>query len=232
MKSYWCRVCAFLLTYGVLVSLCVGATTSRVSAASGQKTLTVCAVPAAMPRTGKAPDGTPQGLDVAVAQRVARILGRTVEFHWCASAECSWHCLPEGRCDMVVGQPQDSGPRDVGWSVPYAGAQFGLVVPSGTQHQNVRSLTDLRARRVGIVTGTVALAEKDHTVIRFKTREELLNGFGAASLDAAFVDADFAAWYLHGHPQLERGLRLVTEYVPREHWNMALAVRAAIRSSL
>ena len=51
------------------------------------------------------------------------------------------------------------------------------------------------------------------------------NGFGAASLDAAFVDADFAAWYLHGHPQLG-DLRLVTEYVPRERWNMALAVRA------
>ena len=57
----------------------------------------------------------------------------------------------------------------------------------------------------------------------FKTREELLEGFGAAGLDAAFLDADFAAWYLHGHPQLE--LRLVTGYTPRERWNMALAVR-------
>ena len=59
---------------------------------------------------------------------------------------------------------------------------------------------------------------------RFKTREELLEGFGAAKLDAAFLDADFAAWYLHEHPQL--GLRLVAEYTPRERWNMALAVRA------
>ena len=44
------------------------------------------------------------------------------------------------------------------------------------------------------------------------------------ALDAAFLDADFAAWYLHGHPQLE--LKLVPEFVPRERWNMALAVRA------
>ena len=88
----------------------------------------------------------------------------------------------------------------------------------------VRSLADLRGKRVGIVTGTVALSEKDHAVARFKSREELLDGFQAGALDAAFLDADFAAWYLHGHPQLE--LRLVPEYVPRERWNMALAVRA------
>ncbi len=119
------------------------------------KVLTVCAVPAAMPRTGRSPDGTPQGLDVAVAQRVGRILGRTVEFHWCASAECSWHCLPEGRCQVVIGQPVDSGPpREVAWSVPYAAAQFGLVVPVGAR--DVHSLADLRTKRVGVVTGTVA----------------------------------------------------------------------------
>ena len=64
----------------------------------------------------------------------------------------------------------------------------------------VRSLADLRGKRVGIVAGTVAIAEKDHALARFKTREELLDGFGAAALDAAFLDADFAAWYLHEHP--------------------------------
>ena len=187
------------------------------------RVLTVCAVPAAMPRTGRAPDGTPQGLDVAVAQRLGRILGRTVEFHWCASAGCSWHCLSEGRCDVVIGQPVDSGPpRDIAWSVPYAGAQFGLVVPG--RGGDVHSLADLRAKRVGVVTGTVAISEKDHAVVRFKTREELLEGFKPAELDAAFIDADFAAWYLHGHLQL--GLGLVTGYTPRERWNMALAVRA------
>ena len=41
--------------------------------------------------------------------------------------------------------------------------------------------------------------------------------------DAAFLDADFAAWYLHEHPKLP--LRLVDAFVPRERWNMALGVR-------
>jgi ABC-type amino acid transport substrate-binding protein len=190
-----------------------------------RKPLVVCAVPAAMPRTGKALDGTARGLDVAVAERLAQSLGRAIAFHWCASADCSWHCLPEGRCDVVIGQPQGSGPaRGVAWSVPYAGAQFGLVVPRDAT--DVRSLDDLRGKRVGIVAGTVAVAEKDHVVARFPSREALLDGFTAAGLSAAFLDADFAAWYLRENPRLERGLRLLPEYVPREHWNMALAVRA------
>ncbi len=160
---------------------------------------------------------------MAVAQRVGRILGRTIEFHWCANAGV--------RLALPARRPLRRGARpaarlraaaSVAWSVPYAGAQFGLVVPR--ESDGVRSLADLRGKRVGIVAGTVALSEKDHAVARFKSREELLDGFQAAALDAAFLDADFAAWYLHGHPQLE--LRLVTEYVPRERWNMALAVRA------
>jgi polar amino acid transport system substrate-binding protein len=190
-----------------------------------RKPLVVCAVPAAMPRTGKAPDGTPRGLDIAVAERLAQSLGRAVTFHWCASADCSWHCLPEGRCDVVIGQPQGSGPaRAVAWSVPYAGAQFGLVVPRTAAE--VRSLDDLRGKRVGIVAGTVAVAEKDHEVVRSPSREALLDGFTAAGLSAAFLDADFAAWYLRENPRLGQGLRLLAKYVPREHWNMALAVRA------
>jgi ABC-type amino acid transport substrate-binding protein len=193
------------------------------AAVASSKTLTVCAVPASMPRTDKATDGTPRGLDAAVAGRVGRVLGRPVAFHWCASPECSWHCLPEGRCDVVAGQPVDSGPtRGVAWSVPYAGARFGLVVPR--DRPGADSLDDLRGKRVGIVAGTVALAEKDHALARFKTREALLEGFAAATLDAAFLDADFAAWYLHEHPKLP--LRLVDAFVPRERWNMALAVRA------
>jgi polar amino acid transport system substrate-binding protein len=187
------------------------------------KTLTICAIPESMPRMGKDADGKPVGLDVAVVERLAKILERPIEFHWCASAQCAWNCLPAGRCDVVIGQPQNSGPaHDVAWSVPYAIAQFGLVVLSDSRAS--RSLADFRGKRVGIVTGTVTISEKDHTVIKFKSREELLAGFAAAALDAAFLDADFAAWYLREHPGL--GFRLLADYVPRERWNMAIAVRA------
>lgn len=202
------------------VALALGFT----SAAIGQeKPLVVCALPAAMPRTGKAPDGTPQGLDLAVAQLISKNLGRKLEVHWCASPTCSRNCLREGRCDVILGLPHDpDGAKDIAWSVPFAGSQFGLVVPKGAK--DIHSLVDLRGKRVGIVAGTVVLSETNHAVGHFKTREDLLDQFQAEKLAGAFLDADFAAWYLHQHPKLN--LRLVTEYVPREHWNMALAARA------
>ncbi len=222
--ALWPGLLAVLLVVGlVLVSSAAVRGDGEPAAGPSPKVLTVCAVPSAMPRTGKTPDGTPQGLDVAVALLLGRGLKRPIEFHWCASAECGWSCLPEGRCDLVVGQPHGSGPaRGVAWSVPYAGAQFGLVVPRDAE--GVRTLADLRGKRVGVVAGTVPLSEKDHKVVRFRTREELLDGFQGAGLDAAFGDADFAAWYLHEHPRLS--LKLVPGFVPREHWNMAVAVRA------
>ncbi len=107
------------------------------------------------------------------------------------------------------------------WSVPYAGARFGLVVRR--DGHGIRSLDDLHGKRVGIVAGTVELSAKDHVIARFKSREALLDGFEAAGLDAAFLDADFAAWYLHEHPRL--ALVPVPDYLPRERWNMAFAVR-------
>jgi len=186
------------------------------------KVLLVCAEPAAMPHTGKTADGKPQGLDLALAELLARSLGRKLEVHWCASPACSRSCLREGRCDVILGHPHNpDGAKDIAWSVPYAGSQFGLVIPKDVK--GIRSLADLAGRRVGVVVGTVSLSEKDHVLGQFKTRDDLLNRFHAEKLAAAFLDADYASWYLHQHPEFR--LELVKDYVPRQHWNMALAVR-------
>src|SRR5438874_6921104 len=208
---------------GAVAFLFLGSLVSSPARAEDKpKVLTFCAEPAARPRTGKATDGSPQGLDVAVARLVCKKLGRTFEVHWCASPLCSRNCLREKRCDVILGHPLDEGaPKDIAWSVPYAGAQFGLVVPGDAQ--GIRSLADLIGKRVGIVGGTVPLPESKYTVVHFQTREQVLDRFTADKLDAAFLDADFAAWYLHAHPKLK--LRLVEGYVPRERWNMALATR-------
>ena len=177
-----------------------------------------------MPRTGKAPDGTPQGLDVAVAQRLGRILGRTVEFHWCASPECGWHCLPEGRCDVVIGQPRRLRASRETWP-----GAFPMPAPSSgwwsrARSRAVQSLADLRGKRVGIVTGTVALSEKDHAVVRFKSREELLEGFGPRRSTPRSSTPTSPPGTCTRIPSSSSGSS--TEYVPRERWNMALAVRA------
>ena len=103
---------------------------AQAAARSSRRRLTVCAVPAVDAPDRQGAGRHAQGSTSPWRSTWAAVLGRTIEFHWCASAECAWNCLPEGRCDVVLGQPHDSGPpREVAWSVPYAGGQFGLVVP-------------------------------------------------------------------------------------------------------
>jgi polar amino acid transport system substrate-binding protein len=212
---------------GIIAVICLLGGSNHTVPVRGEekpKVLIFCAEATAMPRTGKAADGSPQGLDVAVARLVCEQLGRTFEIHWCANPACSRNCLHEKRCDVILGHPLDEGaPKEIAWSVPYAGSQFGLVVTRETQ--GIRSMADLVGKRLGVVAGTVALPESKHTLVRYQTREEVLDRFATDKLDAAFVDADFASWHLHSHPQLN--LHLVADYVPREHWNMAFAARAS-----
>ena len=87
---------------------------------------------------------------LAVAHLICQKLDRSLEAHWCANAACARKCLREKRCDVILGHPLDEGaPKDIAWSVPYAGAQFGLVVPGDAR--GIRSLADLIGKRVGVV---------------------------------------------------------------------------------
>jgi polar amino acid transport system substrate-binding protein len=227
------RCVALLTACIILVSTAAAvkvenANTKQQTNTSDRSPLIVCAVPDSMPRTGRTSDGSPQGLDVAVARLVARKLGRKLEFHWCASAACSWKCIRTGKCDIIIGQPHSSGSaRELAWSIPYAGSRFGMVVHRDTT--GIHTHSDLNGKRVGIVVGTLA-PSKDSKIVPFKTRQLLLNDFMAKKLNAALVDDDFAAWYLHQHPKLP--LRRVSEYVPRERWNMGFAVRKADKALL
>ena len=164
------------------------------------------------------------GLDVAVAERVGTHSG--------PSRRVSLVCQRGMRLELPARGPVRRGRRPAArvgptataaWSVPYAGAEFGLVVPPG-QKASIR-WPNSAASGSGIVTGTVALSETDHRGRAIQVARGAARWVqGRRQLDGAFVDADFAAWYLHEHPRLE--LKLVAEYVPHERWNMAVAVRA------
>lgn len=201
----------------------------RLAPGNVKKPLVVCAVAGGMPRMDRAEDGSAIGIDLAVAELVAAELGRKLEVHWCASAACSWNCVRNRKCDLVAGQPHGSANSpEITWSVPYSGSRFGLVLQRDTQ--GIRTAADLNNKRVGVVTGSVAISAKGHVAVGFKSNEELLDGFVSSQLDAALIDDDFAAWYLHQHPDLP--LRRVAEYVPRERWNTGFAVRTADRDLL
>ena len=75
--SFWTNFARFwpflLIVFGVLNVERARSSDGDDGTGSSTKVLTVCALPASMPRTDKAPDGTARGLDVAVAQQVGRI---------------------------------------------------------------------------------------------------------------------------------------------------------------
>src|SRR5881398_2096624 len=97
-------------TVGAFALLVLGSLVSSPARAEDKpRALTFCAEPAAMPRTGKATDGSPKGLDVAVARLVCKQLGRPFEVHWCSSPSCSRRCLREKNCDVILGHPHDEG---------------------------------------------------------------------------------------------------------------------------
>lgn len=188
--------------------------------------LRVCADPDGLPRTGRDESGAAVGLDVMVLERVAERIGRRIEWQWLPAVG---HFSKLGRryCQMVIGHPFNKdlgccGSRELDpkWSIAYAGGQFSLVVPEQTV--GISSLDDLRGQRVGFVAGTVALDPNDHELVSLPTREQLLDQMQGQQINAAFVDADFADWYLHHHPDLH--LRRITSFIPPQHWNMSLTV--------
>ncbi len=176
-----------------------------------------------MPRSGQDDSGNPQGVDLAVAQLLATELGRDIEFHWCENDACRLQSLKAQRCDVVIGVPHESvNSPDVSWASPFAAGKFGLV--TAKTETRIRSFTELKGKRVGIVSGTIPLSSQEHTVLRFPSREELLHQFEKSNLAAALVDTDFANWYLSEHPELD--LRVVDEFVSPYRWTFGIAVRA------
>ena len=114
-------------------------------------------------------------------------------------------------------------PRKVAWSVPYAGAQFGLVVPR--ESRGIR-FPGRPSRQAGRDRGRHggALGEGPHGRSLQVARSSFWTGSRPRRWTPRF-------WMPTSPPGtctsiLELGLRLVPEYVPRERWNMALAVRA------
>ena len=89
----------------------------------------------------------------------------------------------------------------------------------------VRSLADLRGKRVGIVAGTVALAEKDHAVARFKTARGAARRVRGREARRRLPRRRLRRLVPARAPEA-RACGSSTSYVPRERWNMALAVRA------
>src|SRR5688572_11688202 len=110
------------------------------------------------------------GFDVDVAELIAKGLGRTPQFVEVAFAQID-QSIARGDADIGLSGIEDTPARRAGYAVtlPYYQFREVLSVRSADAGQ-FRRLSDLRGRRVGTLSGTIAYeillaAERDHGIV-------------------------------------------------------------------
>jgi polar amino acid transport system substrate-binding protein len=189
-------------------------------------TLRVCANPDNLPFSH---DGVPpRGMYVDIAGVLAQQLGMTVEYVWQGdySEKAISFAFQNDHCDVYFGLPRlaEWEQSDTRLSKPFLQESYALVVPKG---QQVRSLSDLRGKRVAVQFRTPAqdllAVRNDLTTTTYSTPKEAMEGLAKGETDAAFIWGPSAGYYnkfmLHDAysviPTRGRGL----------DWPVALGVR-------
>jgi polar amino acid transport system substrate-binding protein len=158
--------------------------------------LRLCADPANLPFSSKAPEaldkGAP-GLYVEIGKAVAEALGRPMETVWSLSYFGKRNLrttLLAGQCDLAVGLPAISdfmGPRVI-FTRPILKLGYALVVP---KDHPVNSIEDLKGKRVAVQFSSppqsLLAMRSDITSVTTMDPEEAMRRLAAGEVDAAFI---------------------------------------------
>lgn len=172
----------------------------------------------------------PSGVELEVAQAIARKLGTRAEFVWRESdAEGIEQGVLEGRCDAALGVMAETsgiaaGPPlpGVARTRPYYGAGYVLIHRPASR--TVETLAELGDTRIAVETESVpiyTLKQRGHKVHAL---------FDYDGVIAAVSDGRAEYGYLWG-PAVARLLRdrkdvvIAPGFRPDDRWNFALAVR-------
>lgn len=235
-----CLFTAGLLSLYSTMALAVGGDRAEVTAPATAKApgaaLRVCALSNSLPYSAR--EGA-RGFDVAVAEALAKRLGKTLEIQWTDNGEGRLQEIDEsdyplrrlakGECDVLFSIP---GPaRDtlketpsLALGQPYYGAAFELIGPPGTSSQ----LKALRTKPVAIQAQTVAsfalaiLQGKQRT---FFSAQEALEGVAGGEADAALLWGPAAGWALKQTPSSKLTIAEGYEPPPALAWNLHAATR-------
>lgn len=116
------------------------------------KVLRVCADPRNMPFSNEAGEGFENKLAELVAEKTGR---ERVSYTWFPQAiGFVRNTLGANKCDVIMGYPQ--GDELVQNTNPYYRTSYAMVVPEGSDLEDVTDLSDprLKNRRIGVVAGT------------------------------------------------------------------------------
>ena len=111
------------------------------------------------------------------------------------------------------------------YSRPYYGTGYVLVERKNGPHvQSLAELKGAKSQRLGTEAGSVAdysLRQRGYLRRLFRNQLATLKALNDGDIDHAYLWAN-VGWTLHVSPELN--LELVPDYVPEDHWNIAVAM--------
>ena len=139
------------------------------------------------------------------------------------------------QCDLVMGQAvaanivadEEELAGKVLYSRPYYGTGYVLVRrKDGPLLRSLAELKGARSQRLGAEAGSVAdysLRQRGYERRLFRNQLATLKALNDGDIDAAYLWAN-VGWTLQVSPDFK--LEIVPDYVPEDHWNIAIAMCA------
>ena len=137
------------------------------------------------------------------------------------------------QCDLVFGEAvaanavadDEELAGKVLYSRPYYGTGYVLVQRKNGPHvQSLAELKGAKSQRLGTEAGSVAdysLRQRGYLRRLYRNQLATLKALNDGDIDYAYLWAN-VGWTLHVSPDLK--LELVPNYVPEDHWNIAVAM--------
>ncbi|MBI3988454.1 MAG: transporter substrate-binding domain-containing protein [candidate division NC10 bacterium] len=223
---------SYLLTVmvGILIipSLSWGEKESTLDRIKRTGVLKVCADPDSLPYSTEDPN-TP-GFDVEIAGMVAEQLGLRLQVVWnetyFTGRAIRRQLFREKKCDCFTGLPIGQYDEDLDFSRPYYGSGYILVVQSHVT--NLKSLTDLQGKKIGVEVWTPA----DHELFLrgyprglYRNQREVIEALQKGEVEAGLLWAPTFGWLKKENPALK--VKMVEGYVPEPGFqrNVAIGLR-------
>lgn len=196
--------------------------------------LKVCGVDGLLPYSSS--DETTPGFEVEIARAMAAKLGVKAEYEW-VTWDALIPALTSNRCGAIVNGMfiTDERKQVIDFSDPYYASGETILVLK--DDQSVKSVEDLKGKKVGALAGsvTVQFLEKAGIpdVVVYPDQNTIIIELNNKRIDATYLEAPSAAWALQKDPTLN--IKIVDEYVPEERWNAGVGIRkedGALRDAL
>jgi polar amino acid transport system substrate-binding protein len=187
-------------------------------------------------------EGKPSGIEVDLAQALAKQLGLTAKIHWHhPTHETALGNLLDGKCDLVLGLPIDPRLREddkpaaarILYTRPYCRTGYLVFVrKNGPRIKRLEELRGEQSSRLGTQAGTLAdfvLKQRGYQRKLFGTQESVLKALADGQIDYAYLWSN-AAWLARTPPlsppwQGGVGVEIVQPYELEDWRDMAISVR-------